>query len=309
MKRKRWLCMLFSCMMLLYGCDDSGGENTPENSEYPTAYEASPAKTMEELLLAESPEIDVVEDKDHIIHMDYSNINLGYVRIKRLLDDDRKIKIQIIKDDQKNPYYDLNQTGIYETFPMSFGSGTYQISIFLQNPLTDGYKNIYHNSFEVSLKTEQSPFLYPNQIVDYDADTETIHKAFEIVKNDTNDLQRVKTIYEYVVKNFSYDYDKSKATQNTYTLPVLDDMLDKGKGICFDYAAVMAAMCRSQQIPCRVIVGDTDEYHAWVEVWLKGKGWIDPSILFEAETWTRLDPTYASTKANYDGEYITKAIY
>ena len=39
MKRKRWLYLLFSCLMLLYGCEDSGGNN--DDTQYPTAYEDS----------------------------------------------------------------------------------------------------------------------------------------------------------------------------------------------------------------------------------------------------------------------------
>lgn len=307
MKRKRWLYLLFSCLMLLYGCEDSGGNN--DDTQYPTAYEDSPSKTIDELLLAQSPEIDVAEDQDSSVHIDYSNINLGYIRIKRLLKDNRRMKVLIAKADQEDPYYDLDKVGEYETFPLPFGDGEYQITVRLQNPETKGYALVYSGKFNVTLVNEQSPFLYPNQVVNYDATTQTIQKAFELVSNDTNDLQRVKTLYDYVVNHITYDYDKSKATKNTYVLPNVDETLDSNKGICFDYAAVMAAMCRSQHIPCKVIVGDTKEYHAWVEVWLDGMGWIDPQILFEGKSWTRLDPTYASTKAKYDGEYITKGIY
>lgn len=308
MKRKRWLCMLFSCLMLLSACDDSGNN---DNDEYPSAYEASPKRTISELLLAESPEINVVEDQNHRIRIDYSNAHLGYIRIKRLLNDERRIKLKILKGDEGNAgWYDLNQVGEYETFPLVNGSGTYTIRMGLESLEKDGYYMSVPAEFDVQLENELTPFLYPNQTVAYDANSETIKKAFELCANDDTDLQRVKTIYEYVVSNISYDYDKIERIKNNYTLPDLDGTIASGKGICFDYAGVMAAMCRSQHIPCRVVTGDTEiETHAWVEVWLEGIGWINPEIEFKGKSWTHMDPTFTSTKANYKGEYIAHNYY
>lgn len=309
MKRKRWLCMLFSCLMLLCACDGSGGDDT--NDDYPTAYEASPKRTISELLLAESPEIDVIEDQNHRIRIDYSNAHLGYIRIKRLLEDDRKIKFKILKNEEGNEgWYDLNRVGEYETFPLVSGNGTYTIRMGLENPDSGKYFISTPAEFEVKMDNELTPYLYPNQTVEYTADSETIKKAFELCAEDDTDLQRVKTIYDYVVSNISYDYDKLERIKNNYTLPDLDGTLESGKGICFDYAGVMAAMCRSQHIPCRVVTGDTDiETHAWVEVWLEGIGWINPEIEFKGKSWTHMDPTFTSTKANYKGEYIAHNYY
>lgn len=308
MKRKRWLCMLFSCLMLLSACDDSGNN---DNDDYPTAYEASPKRTISELLLAESPEINVVEDQNHRICIDYSNAHLGYIRIKRLLNDERRIKLKILKGDEGNAgWYDLNQVGVYETFPLVNGSGMYTIRMGLESLEKDGYYISVPAEFNVQLENELTPFLYPNQTVEYDESSETIKKAFELCAKDDTDLQRVKTIYEYVVSNISYDYDKIERIKNNYTLPDLDGTITSGKGICFDYAGVMAAMCRSQHIPCRVVTGDTEiETHAWVEVWLEGIGWINPEIEFKGKSWTHMDPTFTSTKANYKGEYIAHNYY
>ena len=93
-----------------------------------------------------------------------------------------------------------------------------------------------------------------------------------------------------------------------YILPDLNELLKVKKGICFDYAALMVAMLRINHIPARLICGNTDvEYHAWVEVYLKGKGWVNPDIFMDEKTWTRMDPTFASSKFDYDGQY--DAIY
>lgn len=315
MKRKRLLYLLFSFLFVLYGCNDQSKDVTPDTpsakeedalSDFPS----SPSPTIEELLLAESPEEKVLEDDDHKVHIDYSHTDLGYIRIKRLDDSGIKMKIRLTNNGKGNYWYDLNKTGVYETFPLVNGSGTYQLEVRIQVPSTGKYALVFGSDMDVALKSEQIPFLYPNQTVEYDQNSKAIQKAFELCKDDDNALKRVKSIYDYVVNDIQYDYDKLEAIKDQYVLPILDETLEKKKGICFDYAALMAGMCRSQHIPCKVIVGDTEmDYHAWVEVWLEGKGWIDPAILFEKDTWTRMDPTYASTHANYNGKYITKYEY
>ena len=71
------------------------------------------------------------------------------------------------------------------------------------------------------------------------------------------------------MKNFTYDYDKAATVSSGY-LPVVDTVLDSKTGICFDYAAVMASMLRSQNIPTRLEIGYAgDAYHAWISVYVK----------------------------------------
>ena len=100
-------------------------------------------------------------------------------------------------------------------------------------------------------------------------------------------------------------------------LPVVDTILAAKKGICFDYAAVMTAMLRSQNIPCKLVVGYAGTvYHAWIDVYVEGVGWIDGAIYFDGEEWTLMDPTftsngkrspaimkYVTTPSNYSQKY------
>ena len=161
---------------------------------------------------------------------------------------------------------------------------------------------------DVQIKDELSPFLYPNQLVNYQKGDSITHKAIEVVKKDDNDLQRIKDIYTFVADYLTYDDQKAAEANEKYILPDLNELLKVKKGICFDYAALMVAMLRINHIPARLICGNTDvEYHAWVEVYLKGKGWVNPDIFMDEKTWTRMDPTFASSKFDYDGQY--DAIY
>ena len=48
------------------------------------------------------------------------------------------------------------------------------------------------------------------------------------------------------------------------------------KGICFDYAALMTAMLRSQGIPTKLEIGYSGEvYHAWISTYIDEIGWVD----------------------------------
>ena len=77
---------------------------------------------------------------------------------------------------------------------------------------------------------------------------------------------------------------------------MVDKVLEAKKGICFDYSAVMAAMLRSQGIPCKLVIGYAGTvYHAWINVYIEGVGWVDKAIYFDGKTWTLMDPTFVST--------------
>ena len=160
----------------------------------------------------------------------------------------------------------------------------------------------------------------PNQYVDYANATNTVAQAQKLVTDAgaSEPLAKVKVIYEYVVNNLTYDTAKAQSVQSGY-LPVLDDVLAAKKGICFDYAALMTGMLRSQDVPCKLVVGYAGEaYHAWVSVWTKETGWVDGAIYFDGTTWHRMDPTFASSGKSsssimqYIGDgsnYTTKYIY
>lgn len=125
----------------------------------------------------------------------------------------------------------------------------------------------------------------------------------------------MESVYNYIITNFSYDYDKAANVQSGY-LPVVDDIFRSNTGICFDYAAVMATMLRTQNIPTRLEVGYMgEEYHAWISVYIENVGWINGIIQFDGSTWNLMDPTFASTSKSpqdflsENSKYITKYVY
>lgn len=286
--------LLVLIVISLIGCSSNNDSN------YPTSGTPSPAQTQEEVLWPVTLETSILSDGS-LAQIDFSSIQDGYVCAKLLQSVDG-IKIQISKDDKKYNY-DLASLD-YVSFPINMEDGLYTLKI-LQQIEGDRYAICASQDVQVTLTDANSPYLYPNQIVDYNSSSLVYSKSFEIVKNDEDDLTRVAHLFQYVVNTLDYDDDKAKNVSDSFHLPDIEGSLESGKGICFDYAASLAALCRIQGIPAKVIVGWTDiEYHAWVEIYIKDKGWINPKIYFKKKKWNLVDPTFAdSANSDYEGKY------
>ena len=214
--------------------------------------------------------------------------------------------MQITKSGGTTYTYDLNNAGTTETFPLTEGDGTYAVKVF-ENTSGTKYAQAYSTSVTMTLRNDFLPFLYPNQFVNYTSGSQTVSMAAELCKDKSGDLDKVTAVFDYVVDHFTYDYDKAATVQSGY-LPDVDKVLEAKKGICFDYAAVMSAMLRSQNIPCKLVVGYAGEiYHAWINVYIEGVGWVDKVIYFDGENWTLMDPTFTSTgkRSNSIMKYVT----
>lgn len=235
--------------------------------------------------------------------LDASNTGEGYCMI-RYTGGVPKIKVQI-SNGAVIYTYDLNARNAYEVFPFSEGNGSYSVKVFEQVS-GNQYSQVMSQNVNVSLKDEFSPFLYPNQYVNFTENSAAVSLAQQVTSGAVDEIGKVKAVYEYVVGNMNYDYAKAQSVQSGY-LPNVDQVLASKTGICFDYAAVMTAMLRSQDIPTKLVVGYTgDVYHAWVDVYIKEMGWVDNFIYFDGVSWKLMDPTFASSGGNTDAvkQYI-----
>ena len=290
----KWKKLLLSLSLCIFvtGCSSF--------QEYPTDYPQSPAQQVSEILWPQSPGVDVLTDSRYAM-VDMSNVSQGYVTA-RLLSSASKIKLQISKDDKKYNY-DLTSND-YTAFPLQMGNGIYTIKILSQIEGTK-YAVVASTQKEVTIQDEFSVYLYPNQVVNYGPDSIVVNKSFELTKDDKDNLTRIYHLFEYTVDVLDYDYEKADYVSDTYVLPNLTQAIENGSGICFDYASLLAALCRIKGIPARVIVGWTDiEYHAWVEIYLENEGWINPKVYFAKKDWSLVDPTFSdSGNADYTGKY------
>ncbi len=289
---KRIVLIILS-LMILAGCAEESSGNEEEIASYPT----SPAVTRDEVLHS------VFDDYTDasIVNLSLSTASDGYIGAALKEEDGSKVKMRIVKDDMTYTY-DVSTTEMI-AYPLQMGDGTYLIKVLEQIEGTS-YAVVFSKEINVSFADEMSVYLYPNQVVDYDNSDMVIDISFDKVKDDDNDLKRVYDLYRYVLKALDYDNEKAKNVADIYTLPDIEDSIERGKGICFDYASLLAALCRIQHIPARVIVGYTDiEYHAWCEIYLENEGWINPKFFFNGQDWSTIDPTFADSGQDYEGNY------
>jgi transglutaminase-like putative cysteine protease len=191
---------------------------------------------------------------------------------------------------------------------MSDGNGEYQITIYI-NVSGNSYAAVLSLSIDVSLADEFEPFLRSNQYVNFDEAPETLALAAQLTADKEDTLDKVKAVYDYVVENIKYDNELAATVKSGY-VPVLDRVLEKQAGICFDYASLMTGMLRSQGIPCKLVVGYAGElYHAWINVWTEDSGWVDNVIFFDGTSWVRMDPTFAASGSDTESSYTAKYFY
>lgn len=248
---------------------------------------------------------------NEIVTIDASHTSEGYVAVN-YKGNNPKVKLQLTGTDDITYTYNLH--GGNEFFPLTSGSGTYAFGVY-ENIEGTTYSTLFTQSIEVTINNEYGPFLYANQYVNYENAIATIEKGCELAYSADTDLEVVENVYNYIISTFTYDYDKAATVKSGY-LPVVDQVFNDNTGICFDYAAVMATMLRSQNIPTRLEVGYIDDvYHAWISTYIEDMGWINGIIEFDGSDWTLMDPTFASTSSSpkdflaSEDSYLTKYIY
>lgn len=193
-----------------------------------------------------------------------------------------KTKVIIQKGDKKYTY-DINSSGKTETYPLQLGDGTYKVSLYA-NTSGNSYKLISSKNIDVKLTNPNSVFLTSVQNIDWKVDSKAVARAVQLTK-DVDDLEKkAKILWDYMVRNNSYDYGKL-ATLSTGYLPVIDKTLEEKTGICYDFSSLYAAMLRSQGKPAKLIKGyapkNASGYHAWNEVYDETK-----------KEWIVIDTTY-----------------
>ena len=202
--------------------------------------------------------------------VDVGHADDGYIQVRHRAGK-KRIKVRVSCGGETYTY-DLNQNGEFEVFPLQMGSGTYKVTVYEQVKGTQ-YQSLSTISFKASIADEFSPYLYPNQYAWYDADSQAVVQAEALCAGLTTDGQKVDAVHSFVISRFMYDYIKAMTVKsNTTYLPDVDSTLFEKKGICFDFAALMCCMLRSQGIPTQLVIGDADAcYHAWNRVYVDGQ--------------------------------------
>lgn len=188
----------------------------------------------------------------------------------------RDMRVMVEKDNKKY-YYSLLDS--VEYFPLQLGSGDYSIKIL---------KNIEGNRYSVlksqALTVKEVPnnvYLTSSQPVYWKESKLLMDVRKDIFSTRDSDLTKIRKAYNYILTNYTYDFNKIDTISNEY-VPVMDSVINDKSGICYDFAAVFAGLLRSEGIQTKLVKGyrsDLNGYHAWNEVLYRGK-------------WVIIDTTY-----------------
>jgi transglutaminase-like putative cysteine protease len=160
------------------------------------------------------------------------------------------------------------------------GTGTYKVSV-LENISGTSYKYIISKTVTVS-GTSTSAYLISTSEINFYSSMAPIKLAASLTSGKTTDSQKVQAIYNWVVNNIDYDRGKNPAAGY---VPSIVNTYNTRKGICYDFAALFAAMLRSQGVPAKLVKGYADNvsgYHAWNEVYINGK-WYTIDTSYDAQ--------------------------
>ena len=288
---KKWVALatLVLCVAVsLAACGGGGGASKASAAPTGAAFTQPDHLTMPEIN-PNGPEIDVSHVADGYVVAHASSAS--------------RLKFQASKGDVTYNY-DLPNDGTPTLYPINMGNGYYQFRIMM-NTEGNSYVEYYWADAYVELTSEFAPFLIPNQFCSYVPSSACVEKARELTNDATNQGEAVRNICEFVARNTSYDKAKAEklANESGY-VPNPDETLATGRGICFDYASLSAAMLRSMGLPAKVVtgyVGEENLYHAWIMVYIDGT-WETAVFSVTPNNWSRCDVTFASTGATkYSG--------
>ena len=254
-----------------------------------------PRDNTPEVLVPQAPG-EATAGESGLIVIDYSNVSNGYF-VVQYAGENPTVKLLVTRGDMPQYSFFLPIMAV-NVIPLTYGDGTYKINVYENidtNGIGDQYHEIFNMSFDVAISDEYLPFLYPNQYVNFNAESAAVAQGAKIVEGASSELEAIEMVFDYMIDNIKYDYDFAAAGPPVDYLPDIDTTLATGKGICFDFAALMTAILRSQRLPTQLVTGYAGSIpHAWIGVHSRETGKII-NINFDGEQWKKMDPTLAAT--------------
>jgi hypothetical protein len=227
----------------------------------------------------------------------------GVVKISYKSGNNNKLKVFVVKGSSKYSY-DLKNDGTVEAYPLQLGDGEYEISV-LEN--ISGNKYRYVKTQKITVKLLNPDIVYQNSVqnINWDSNSKAIKKDLELIGKEKSFDKKLSIIYNFVIKQFTYDYEKLKTLKSGY-LPDIDKTLAEKKGICYDYSSLFAAMKRSEGVPVKLVKGYTvnaEGYHAWNEIKINGK-WVIVDTTYDSSVWkSKVKYTMAKNPKDYRKVY------
>ena len=193
----------------------------------------------------------------------------GYFSVNYNTSSGTKMKVGVTSSGKTVYYTYIPGAKASYTFPN--GDGTYTLTLY-QNISGTSYRAVGSKSVTVKMEDEFAPYLASTAEITFSAEDGVGKKADALCRGKKNDSAKVVAINNYIAGNFTYDFDfaarVSSGSVKNY-IPNTNETLTAKTGICYDFSALFAAMCRSQGIACKVQRGYLNgTYHAWNQVYV-----------------------------------------
>ena len=265
------------------------------------------------------------------VRINTNTANKGYIEVQSLDPDAESIRVVMHADVQDARlgygqwHYNSNQKGKSTLkAALTYGNATYEIDIWttLSSKVLGITRSTRKARLTVTLNnvSDTGGFLLSTGEVVYSSSMQFIKKADEIAATCSNDFEKVSKIYAWLTSYLDYEIADEGTALGIYKCN-LDKVYERGYGACYDYAVILAAMLRSQGIPCKVVFGrytDSDYGHVWNEIYIDSNGSITTDkVDIGGNRWCRLDPTMSHTNSgkhstdymNTDRNYVCEFIY
>ena len=112
--------------------------------------------------------------------------------------------------------------------------------------------------------------------------------AIDLVDTETDDVEKARILYNWVVNNIEYDTAKADMLEvDAFAEPAgAVPAFSERTGVCFDKACLYVSMCRAVGIPVRLITGEAFsgadwESHSWNQIYDASSGqWLNVDATF-----------------------------
>jgi len=172
--------------------------------------------------------------------------------------------------------------------PLKFGNGTYKIMLAREISNSGSYAPVFIESVQLNLSDDTLVYKASITEVFWTEEMAAIVFAYERTADASYEWDMVVSLYDYMVKQYRYDYEKINSIRrmNPGYIPDIEVVFFDKKIICHDYSVLFATMLRSLDIPAKLIKGyceNVDGYHAWNEIYNPKTGkWVVIDLTYDA---------------------------
>lgn len=229
--------------------------------------------------------------------IDVSTADEGFFTVNYDASSDLKMKVGV-NYDGKTTYYNYTP-GTEASYTFDHGEGYYTISLY-RNISGTSYRLVTSESVKVTAFDPMAKYLVSTAEVTFAEDDAVGMKAAELCEGLETVEEKLVAIHNYIAGTFTYDNvfanDVRRGAIKNYT-PDTAHLLERQQGVCYDFSALFAAMCRSQGIPCAVEKGYYNGgYHAWNAVYANG-------------VWNRIDMTAAIARQHTQAQTLSECTF